>query len=221
MRIVKRFMSIQMIPPLLVAAGFGGTTVSVHSQYQEAKQQHHEVQKEMQMKNEGLQKKVQELEQKTEQMQTSMQQKDVELQQKDAELQQTKQQLQDTEHRMAESGVDLPSRSNEAAAGRTVYVKATAYSADPAENGGTYNGEVLTKTGFSLTDNPNAKVIAVDPNVIPIGSTVWVEGYGYAKALDTGSAIQGNRIDVFINDKEKMHDWGVRNIQVRILTEGQ
>jgi 3D (Asp-Asp-Asp) domain-containing protein/DNA-binding transcriptional MerR regulator len=213
LRIVKRFMSIQMIPTLLVAAGFGGTTVSVHNQYQEAKQQHQEVQKEMQTKNEALQKKVQELEKQTEQMQSS-------IQQKDAELQQTKQQLQDAENKMEESGTALSSRSNDAVAVRTLQVKATAYSADPDENGGTINGKVLTKTGFSLTDNPNAKVIAVDPDVIPIGSTVWVEGYGYAKALDTGSAIQGNRIDVFINDKEKMHDWGVRTVQVKILTEG-
>ncbi|WP_439099657.1 3D domain-containing protein [Ectobacillus antri] len=214
MRIVKRFMSIQMIPPLLVAAGFGGTTVSVHNQYQKAKQQHQEVQTDMQTKNEALQTKVKELEQQTQQMQRT-------VQQKDALLQQTQQKLQETEQKMTEAGAAVPSRSNdEVAAARTIQVRATAYSADPAENGGTYNGKVLTKTGFSLTDNPTAKVIAVDPRVIPLGSTVWVEGYGYAKALDTGSAIKGNKIDVFIHDKNKVRQWGVRTIEVRIIKEG-
>ncbi|UOY92858.1 3D domain-containing protein [Ectobacillus sp. JY-23] len=214
MRIVKRFMSIQMIPPLLVAAGFGGTTVSVHNQYQKAKQQHQEVQTDMQTKNEALQMKVKELEQQTQQMQGT-------VQQKDAQLQQMQQKLQETEQKMTEAGAAVPSRSNdEVAAARTIQVRATAYSADPAENGGTYNGKVLTKTGFSLTDNPTAKVIAVDPRVIPLGSTVWVEGYGYAKALDTGSAIKGNKIDVFIHDKNKGRQWGVRTVEVRIIKEG-
>ena len=52
--------------------------------------------------------------------------------------------------------------------------------------------------GHDLTANPNMKVIAVDPKVIPLGSKVWVEGYGEAIAGDTGGAIKGNRIDVLV-----------------------
>ncbi len=45
------------------------------------------------------------------------------------------------------------------------------------------------------------KLIAVDPNVIPLGSKVWVEGYGYAIAGDTGGAIKGNKIDILVSIK--------------------
>ena len=57
---------------------------------------------------------------------------------------------------------------------------------------------VYTATGINLRSNPNLKVIAVDPSVIPLGSKVWVEGYGYAVAGDTGGAIKGNKIDLFM-----------------------
>ncbi len=43
------------------------------------------------------------------------------------------------------------------------------------------------------------KMIAVDPKVIPLGSKVWVEGYGEAIAGDTGGAIKGNRIDILLD----------------------
>ena len=59
----------------------------------------------------------------------------------------------------------------------------------------------ITATGINLRANPNVKVIAVDPNVIPLGSKVWVEGYGHAIAGDTGGAIKGNRIDLFVPTK--------------------
>ena len=59
--------------------------------------------------------------------------------------------------------------------------------------------------GHDLTANPNMKMIAVDPKVIPLGSKVWVEGYGEAIAGDTGGAIKGNRIDILLgSDSAKM-----------------
>ncbi|MBM7704925.1 ubiquitin-like domain-containing protein [Metabacillus iocasae] len=74
-----------------------------------------------------------------------------------------------------------------------------------------------TRTGFDLRANPNAKVIAVDPNVIPLGSKVYVEGYGYAVAADTGGAIKGNKIDVFFPDKSKAYKWGRRTVKIKVL----
>ncbi len=208
---IKRFLSIRIVPTLIIAVGFGGATATVQSQYEGAKQQHQEVQNELQQKNEDLERRIQDLTQQKDQLQHT-------VQDKDSEIKQTSQQLQDAEHKLEQAGISFSSRDDSVTA-RTVTVKATAYSADPAENGGTYQGKVLTKTGYSLTDNPNAKVIAVDPDIIPLGSSVWVEGYGFAKAIDTGSAIQGNHIDIFMNDKERMNQWGVRNVQVKILTQ--
>lgn len=101
--------------------------------------------------------------------------------------------------------------------GKTITVVATAYTADPAENGGTYGGVVKTATGFNLSANPSAKVIAVDPRVIPLGSKVYVEGYGEAMALDTGGAIKGNRIDVLMPNNKVSNDWGRKTVNVTIL----
>ena len=102
--------------------------------------------------------------------------------------------------------------------GRELTVEATAYTADPSENGGTYGGHVLTAMGHDLTENPNMKMIAVDPKVIPLGSKVWVEGYGEAIAGDTGGAIKGNRIDVLVGSNSEASKWGRKNVKVKILS---
>lgn len=75
----------------------------------------------------------------------------------------------------------------------------------------------VTATGIDLRANPNQKVIAVDPNVIPLGSTVYVEGYGTAIAGDTGGAINGNRIDVFIPNRSEALKFGRRSVTVQVL----
>ncbi|UOQ91345.1 ubiquitin-like domain-containing protein [Halobacillus shinanisalinarum] len=103
-----------------------------------------------------------------------------------------------------------PSRSDDNGA-KTLHMKATAYSANcPGCSG-------ITATGINLKENPEKKVIAVDPSVIPLGSRVWVEGYGHAIAGDTGGAIQGNKIDLFIPSKGEANSFGHRTVQVKIL----
>ncbi|ASZ67452.1 MULTISPECIES: cell wall-binding protein EntD [Bacillus cereus group] len=102
------------------------------------------------------------------------------------------------------------------AGGREITVEATAYTADPSENG-SYGGRVLTAMGHDLTANPNMKVIAVDPKVIPLGSKVWVEGYGEAIAGDTGGAIKGNRIDVLVGSDGSANSWGRKSVKVKVI----
>ncbi|OJE41054.1 enterotoxin [Bacillus proteolyticus] len=102
------------------------------------------------------------------------------------------------------------------AGGREITVEATAYTANPGENG-TYGGRVLTAMGHDLTANPNMKVIAVDPKVIPLGSKVWVEGYGEAIAGDTGGAIKGNRIDVLVGSDSNADSWGRKSVKVKVI----
>ncbi|WP_068675853.1 G5 and 3D domain-containing protein [Oceanobacillus sp. Castelsardo] len=103
------------------------------------------------------------------------------------------------------------SSSSQASSGKTISVTASAFTASCSGCSG------YTATGINLKANPNKKVIAVDPNVIPLGSRVWVEGYGEAIAGDTGGNIKGSRIDVHVPNKSKAHSWGVRNVQVKIL----
>ena len=95
--------------------------------------------------------------------------------------------------------------------GKELTVTATAYTAECKGCIG------ITKTGVNLNENPDAKVIAVDPSVIPLGSKVHVEGYGYATAEDIGGAIKGNRIDVFIPEQDDAIEWGRKNVKVTII----
>ncbi|HLR60816.1 MAG TPA: LysM peptidoglycan-binding domain-containing protein [Lentibacillus sp.] len=95
--------------------------------------------------------------------------------------------------------------------GKTITATATAYTGDCDGCSG------VTATGVDLNANPNKKVIAVDPDVIPLGSKVHVEGYGYATAADTGGAINGNKIDVHVPSKSEAYDWGVRTVDVTIV----
>ena len=71
-----------------------------------------------------------------------------------------------------------------------------------------------TATGTRPKEN---RTIAVDPKVIPLGSTVYIEGFGYYIAEDTGGAIKGNRIDVFLMDYNKARQLGRRTAKVWIL----
>ncbi|QIZ05569.1 LysM peptidoglycan-binding domain-containing protein [Priestia megaterium] len=111
--------------------------------------------------------------------------------------------------RESEPAVEAASTTNTSS--REITVKATAYTASCEGCSGT------TATGINLKANPNAKVIAVDPSVIPLGSKVYVEGYGNAIAGDTGGAIKGNRIDIFIPSNQDAINFGVKQLKVTIL----
>lgn len=74
----------------------------------------------------------------------------------------------------------------------------------------------ITASGFNLKKNPNAKVIAVDPRIIPLGTKVHVQGYGDAVAADTGGSIKGHKIDVFYSTKSKALNWGRRTVTVKV-----
>lgn len=81
-----------------------------------------------------------------------------------------------------------------------------------------YYGHGITAMGLKPIRDPNGiSTIAVDPDVIPLGSKVYVSGYGVAIASDTGGAIQGNIIDVFLNSYEECVSWGRRQVTVQIL----
>jgi 3D (Asp-Asp-Asp) domain-containing protein len=94
---------------------------------------------------------------------------------------------------------------------KEIIVEATAYTASCEGCSG------ITATGINLLENPNQKVISVDPSVIPLGSKVYVEGYGEAIAGDTGGAIKGNKIDIFIPTKQEAINFGRQQVKVTIL----
>ncbi|WP_042463375.1 3D domain-containing protein [Neobacillus dielmonensis] len=93
--------------------------------------------------------------------------------------------------------------------GTELYVSATAYSHEDSGS--------ITRLGYNIKANPNMKLIAVDPAVIPLGKRVWVEGYGEAIAGDTGGAIKGHRIDVLMPNSATARVWGRKTVKVVIL----
>jgi 3D (Asp-Asp-Asp) domain-containing protein len=105
-----------------------------------------------------------------------------------------------------------PEQTTQSPSGRTLTMESTAYSSDPAD---TLGGGTVTATGQNLLSNPMA--VAVDPNVIPLGTRLYVEGYGEAIASDTGGAIQGNIVDVHFSTYAECIAWGRRTVQVTIL----
>lgn len=110
-----------------------------------------------------------------------------------------------------ESASSSSSSSSSGDAAKQFYVNSTAYTANCSGCSG------VTSTGFNLKANPNAKVIAVDPSVIPLGTRVHVKGYGYAVAADTGGAVNGRKIDVFFSSKQEAYSWGTRRVLIKIL----
>lgn len=64
---------------------------------------------------------------------------------------------------------------------------------------------------------PSVGIVAVDPQVIPLGTRLYIDGYGYATALDTGGSIKGNKIDLFYETKEEALKWGRREVRVFVL----
>ncbi len=83
------------------------------------------------------------------------------------------------------------------------YMQASAY---------TYTGN-HTATGKT----PEVGMVAVDPGVIPMGSRLYIEGYGYAHAADTGGAIKGNKLDLFMEERSQCINWGNRTVKVYLL----
>ncbi|MBO0586241.1 3D domain-containing protein [Sporosarcina sp. E16_8] len=116
-----------------------------------------------------------------------------------------------TPKKMVKSVAKTPSRSDSDNVVKEFTVSASAFTANC--NGCTG----ITKTGINLKRNPDVKVIAVDPSVIKLGTKVYVEGYGYAIAGDTGGAIKGNKIDVFFPTKGEAYKWGRKNVTIKIL----
>ncbi len=76
-----------------------------------------------------------------------------------------------------------------------------------------------TDTGYHTATGtvPKVGTIAVDPKVIPLGTKVYVEGYGFATAEDTGGSIKGNKIDVYFETESVCIKWGVRSVKIYVL----
>lgn len=94
----------------------------------------------------------------------------------------------------------------------------TAYTAGKESTGKSPSNPAYGIT-YSGSKAEEGRTIAVDPSVIPIGTTVYIDGIGLRTAEDTGSAVKGARIDVFMEDRKEAIDFGVKkNVKVYVLS---
>lgn len=112
-------------------------------------------------------------------------------------------------HQTARKRVQLASRHGRlqpafpgAPQGRRITVGSTAYCLRGYTASGTY---------------VNYGTVAVDPRVIPMGTRMYIPGYGEAIARDTGGAIVGNKIDVWFPSLGQCYQWGYRTVTITII----
>lgn len=128
--------------------------------------------------------------------------------QKQQQASNQKQQVQQTSTKTVDNS-EAATSANNVSGSKTLTMSATAYSTE-ANGMGTYSA-----TGINLKQHPSC--VAVDPSVIPLGSIIWVSGYGVSVAGDTGTAIKGNVIDLHFSTVAQSMAWGRRTVTVKIL----
>jgi len=90
-------------------------------------------------------------------------------------------------------------------------VVATAY----YSGGGGLNGDGITATGLRARKG----IVAVDPRLIPLGTKLYIEGYGQALAADTGGWIKGDRVDLCFDSLDECYRYGRRKIYVYLVED--
>jgi len=99
------------------------------------------------------------------------------------------------------------------ATGYTAGKESTGKSPNHPQYGITFSGVKVRKATFST--------IAADPNVFPLGTILFIPGYGFGVVADTGSAIKGNKIDLYFPTKDQVFaHWGKKSVDVYILKRG-
>lgn len=117
-----------------------------------------------------------------------------------------------TTYRLGNGGYNVSSRGKTAfKAQRVVTMRASAYEPGPKSNG---KWAGTTTLGI----RPAYGIVAVDPRFIKLGSLLFVEGYGFAYAADTGGAIKGNRIDLCMATDAECNRFGRRTVRVHVLS---
>jgi 3D (Asp-Asp-Asp) domain-containing protein len=101
------------------------------------------------------------------------------------------------------------------ATGYSAGIESTGKNPGHPEYGVTFSGLKVVRDGKALS------TIAADPKVFPIGTVLFIPGYGYGVVADTGSAIKGKKIDLFFNTKNQVYEqWGKKTVKVFVVKEG-
>lgn len=121
---------------------------------------------------------------------------------------------------MGALSVYTPSRGIRIPYTTSMRMRATAYMADydsTGKNPGDPDFGITTSGTVAKREEDGYSSVAVDPRVIPLGTKLYIDGYGYAIAEDTGGAIKGNRVDLFFNSNSEVDNWGVKWVDVYVV----
>ncbi|WP_301289878.1 3D domain-containing protein [Paenibacillus sp. 1781tsa1] len=101
------------------------------------------------------------------------------------------------------------------ATGYTAGVESTGKGPKHPQYGITYSGVKVRR------DKETVSTIAADPKLFPMGSILYIPGYGYGIVADTGSAIKGNKIDLYFpTTKQVYKEWGKKDVEVQVIRQG-
>lgn len=87
----------------------------------------------------------------------------------------------------------------------------------PYKHAGQFTATFYTHTGNRTKTGvyPKAKrTVAVDPKIIPLGSVIYIKGYGVFIAEDIGEKVKGKRLDIFVNSKQEAINLGIKKVEV-------
>lgn len=170
----------------------------------------------------GLKAERNSLEQQTQKLQEEIDSLKTQLKQKEAEEAKAKAEAEKVakvkqikqEAQVKASSTTVETATTKTTQDKTITAVATAYTAYCNGCSGT------TANGTDLRANPSSKVIAVDPRVIPLNSKVEVihngKSLGVFTAGDTGGAIKGNKIDIFMSSQKAALNWGVKEVTLKV-----
>ncbi|OPA76980.1 hypothetical protein BVG16_16110 [Paenibacillus selenitireducens] len=111
---------------------------------------------------------------------------------------------------------DILETMNVVATGYTAGKESTGKKPGHPEYGITYSGVKVRR------DKNKISTIAADPKILPIGTVLFIPGYGYGIVADTGSAIKGRKIDLYYKTTKQVYkEWGKKTVQVHVIQRGK
>lgn len=118
----------------------------------------------------------------------------------------------------------VPKIDSELSKYTVVEVTATGYSAGKESTGKNpdHPSYGITYSGIKVKrDDKALSTIAADTKVFPLGTVLFIPGYGYGVVADTGSAIKGKKIDLYFNTKDQVYkEWGKKKVKVFVVKKG-
>ncbi len=101
------------------------------------------------------------------------------------------------------------------ATGYTAGVESTGKTPEHPSYGITYSGVKVHRDADAVS------TVAADPKIFPIGTLLYIPDYGYGIVADTGSAIKGNKIDLYYNSVDEVYnEWGKKEVEVYVIEKG-